>query len=396
VNGGGPHSRFAARKDIDGGRMDGFIEQAARGRAQCEANVDAPDCAFAPPRVVVGYHDRREIPNYWDYARHFVLDDHFFEAVDSWSLPEHLFAVSEWSAACSTAGPSSCKNDAALPRQSTIDHKHLHFEWTDLTYLLHKYGVSWRYYVANGSQPDCPDDDEIACGAKRQSPHTPGIWNPLPRFETVKQDHQLGNIQSVRRFLGAARTGRLPAVSWVEPSQVVSEHPPARVSDGQAWVTRAINAVMSGPDWRSTAIFLNWDDWGGFYDNVVPPKIDVNGLGMRVPAMVISPYARRGYIDHQVLSSDSYVAFIEDRWLHGRRLDPRTDGRPDPRPDVREVSPVLGNLLAAFDFRQRPLAPLILRPRPRTDLVEPPGYPPPTRPCNARCVPHRRVSTVSR
>jgi len=170
----------------------------------------------------------------------------------------------------------------------------------------------------------------------------------------------------------------------------VSEHPPARVSDGQAWVTKAINAVMSGPDWKSTAIFLNWDDWGGFYDNVVPPRVDVNGLGMRVPAMVISPYAHRGYIDHQVLSSDSYTAFIEDRWLHGQRINPKTDGRPDPRPDVREASPLLGDLLADFNFKQRPLRPLILPLRPKTDLVEPAGYPPPTRECNAHCVPQRQ------
>jgi phospholipase C len=395
VNGGGPHSSYAASIDIDDGAMDGFVSEAANARAACEANVDAPDCAFASPRDAVGYHDRREIPNYWAYARHFVLQDHFFEAVSSWSLPEHLFAVSEWSARCTTEDPSSCKNDRRQHQSATVHHR-LRFSWTDLTFLLHEYGVSWRYYVATGSQPDCADDNDIACGAVRQSPHTPGIWNPLPRFTTVQQDHQLGNIQPVRRFVAAARSGRLPSVSWVEPSQVVSEHPPARVSDGQAWVTRLVNAVMSGPDWSSTAIFLNWDDWGGFYDNVAPPRVDANGLGLRVPGLVISPFAYHGYIDHQVLSSDSYTAFIEDRWLHGQRLDPRTDGRPDPRPDVREASPLLGDLLSDFDFLQKPQPPLLLPVRPRTDLVEPAGYPPPTRACDSRCVPRRRHAAVRR
>jgi len=389
VNGGGPHSSRAAELDEDDGAMDGFASVAANARAACEQNVDAPDCAFASARDVVGYHDAREIPNYWAYARKFVLQDHFFEAVSSWSLPEHLFAVSEWSATCASGDPSSCTNNSRMPRIATL-RRHHHFSWTDLTYLLHQYGVSWRYYVAYGSQPDCEDDDAIACGAVRQSPHTPGIWNPLPRFETVKRDHQLGNIQSTGRFLSAARAGRLPDVSWVEPSQVVSEHPPARISDGQAWVTRLVNAVMSGPDWSSTAIFLNWDDWGGFYDNVRPPRVDSNGLGLRVPGLVISPFAYRGYVDHQVLSSDSYTAFIEDRWLHGQRLDPHTDGRPDPRPDVRETSAALGDVLADFDFLQRPRRPLILPLRPRTDLVEPRGYPPPTRMCDARCVPRQR------
>ena len=93
---------------------------------------------------------------------------------------------------------------------------------------------------------------------------------------------------------------------------------------------------MKSPDWDSTAIFLQWDDWGGFYDNVVPPPVDQNGYGLRVPAMVISPYAKTGYIDHQTLSSDAYLKFIEDDFLGGSRLNPKTDKRPDPRPDVRE------------------------------------------------------------
>ena len=90
---------------------------------------------------------------------------------------------------------------------------------------------------------------------------------------------------------------------------------------------------MRSPDWSSTAILLSWDDWGGFYDNVVPPTVDAAGYGFRVPGLVISPYARRGYIDHQRLSFDAFTKFIEDDFLGGARLNPRTDGRPDPRPD---------------------------------------------------------------
>src|SRR5438105_705492 len=120
---------------------------------------------------------------------------------------------------------------------------------------------------------------------------------------------------------------------------------------------------MSGPNWTSTAIFLAWDDWGGFYDHVVPPTVDGQGYGLRVPGLVISPYARRGYIDHQTLSFDAYVKFIEDDFLGGQRLDPASDGRPDSRPDVREQARVLGNLVRDFDFDQKPGPPLLLTPR---------------------------------
>jgi phospholipase C len=153
----------------------------------------------------------------------------------------------------------------------------------------------------------------------------------------------------------------------------VSEHPPSKISVGQAYVTSLINAVMRGPDWSSSAIFLTWDDWGGFYDHVVPPTVDENGYGLRVPGLVISPYARQGYIDHQTLSFDAYLKFIEDDFLHGQRLDPKTDGRPDPRPTVRENVSILGNLVNDFDFNQSPRAPLLLPQNPVTDLIEPSG-----------------------
>jgi phospholipase C len=211
-----------------------------------------------------------------------------------------------------------------------------------------------------GSQPDCQDDSAVSCPPIEQEASTPGIWNPLPDFTDVRQDGQLGNIQPLSNFYAAAANGTLPAVSWVEPNGTVSEHPPALVSDGQTYVTGLINTIMQSPDWKSTAIFLSWDDWGGFYDHVVPPVVDRNGYGLRVPGIVISPYAKQGLIDHQTLSHDAYNKFIEDDLLGGQRLDPATDGRPDPRPDVREAEPILGNLARDFNFSQPPRAPIIL------------------------------------
>jgi phospholipase C len=373
INVGGPHNHLSAIHDINKREMDGFVGQArAVLRKQCGPDPNQPGCVRGGRIDVMGYHTAREIPNYWAYARQFVLQDHMFQPNTSWSLPAHLFQVSGWSARCARHDPMSCVNaiqDPGSPpgEPQNRDGKKPIYAWTDLTYLLHEHNVSWRYYVFKGYEPDCRQDGAMFCRSHHQSAKTPGIWNPLPWFDTVRQNHQLGNITSVDNFFKAARRGRLPAVSWVIPNNRVSEHPPARVSAGQAWVTAVVNAVMRSPNWKSTAIFITWDDWGGFYDHVVPPVVDRNGYGLRVPGLMISPYARRGYIDHQILSFDAYLKLIEDRFLGGERLDPTRDGRPDPRPSVRENAPILGNLYWEFDFGQRPRPPMLLRLYPHKD-----------------------------
>ncbi len=365
-NFGGPHDVNNFTADVNGGKMDGFIAQADHAKAGCESTND-PSCGGGGTDIM-GWHDAREIPNYWKYAQNYVLQDHLFEPNASWSLPAHLFMVSEWSAKCSKAGdPMSCVNALQwpdLPPDFSLGGKppsgvRPDYAWTDLTYLLFKNKVSWKYYVQTGTQPDCAND-AADCPPVRQSADTPGIWNPLPFFDTVKQDDQLDNITSTRDFFKDAKAGTLPNVSWITPNGANSEHPPALVSFGQSWVTRLVDAVMQSPDWDSTAIFLSWDDWGGFYDHVVPPHVDENGYGLRVPGIVISPYAKQGYIDHQVLSHDAYVKFIEDDFLNSQRIDPVTDGRPDPRPTVRENVTVLGDLSLDFDFDQPPRPPMIL------------------------------------
>jgi phospholipase C len=386
VNGGGPHGEGAAVADVDSGRMDGFIKTALKGKKTC-SDPDDPACTQKAGGTVdaAGYHTAAEIPNYWAYADDFVLDDHMFEPVKSWSLPDHLYMVSAWSARCADSNPYSCVNeivgpyspavfDQAVVQEVDTGTTAIDLAWTDITWLLYHYGVSWAYYVQTGTQPDCDDDNAETCAEPAQSWTTPGIWNPLPLFNDVQDDHQISNVQPLDNYFAAAKAGTLPAVSWVTPSGADSEHPPASVHQGQAYVTAIVNAAMESPDWDSTAIFLAWDDWGGFYDNVVPPAVDENGYGLRVPAIVISPYAKKGYIDHQTLSSDAYLKFIEDDFLDGARLNPATDGRPDPRPDVREDEPELGNLVADFDFNQAPRAPVLLPTNPASDSPTLPAY----------------------
>jgi phospholipase C len=386
VSQGGPHATSSATIDTDGGKMDGFVKAIASIHSAC-TQFAVPDCDEGPTDTndVMGYHTQSDIPNYWTYANKFVLQDEMFEPTSSWSLPAHLFMVSGWAADCTTHDPNSCTNvfdhpgpnpGNGNPTQVTTGPQSPIYAWTDLTYLLHAHQVSWGYYVTAGTEPDCQNPAQLSCTAVHQNVRTPGIWNPLPYFDTVNSDHQVGNIQSVKKFYAAAKAGTLPAVSWVVPSGDVSEHPPAAISAGQSYVTSLINAVMRGPDWNSTAIFLAWDDWGGFYDHVAPPTVDQNGYGLRVPALVISPYAKRGYVDHQTLSFDAYLKFIEDDFLGGQRLDPSTDGRPDPRPDVRENDPLLGDLTSDFDFDRGPRPPVVLPVHPATTLVPRPPFQP--------------------
>ena len=381
VNLGGPHNVDSSVADVNGGKMDGFVAESLReplgllrgsgglaGRKRvvgCKEHPLLPICARPD---LMGYHDDREIPNYWAYAKNFVLQDHMFAPAPGPSQGVHLYMVAGWSARClKPPDPMSCISSLGSPDNDVTDEGGTvpSYAFTDLTYLMHRAGVSWAYYIDPSSTFDC-DDGFKPCGpTQHQLAGTPEIWSPLPDFTTVHQDHQLGNVRLYNDFFTRAANGTLPDVSWVVPNAANSEHPVGRVSAGQAWVTKVVNAVMHGPDWSSTAIFLSWDDWGGFYDHVKPPHADAYGYGIRVPAIVISPYARRGFIDHQILSSDAYLKFIEDRFLHGQRLDPKTDGRADPRPTVREDLKLLGDLRRDFDFSQPPRPPMFLPEYPR-------------------------------
>jgi phospholipase C len=401
-NTGGPHGLAAFEGDIDGGLMDGFVGEAETTQ-RCRGSTD-PNCAPCPAlgeaearaatgtlkcNDVMGYHDAREIPNYWTYAKDFTLQDNLFESARSWSLPEHLFLVSAWSATCPKEDPNPlhCKSSLSPKSPSkTWDGPSVpgkaNYAWTDITYLMDKAGVSWRYYVTEGNEPDCEDDEELSCEQVTQSPTTPGIWNPLEDFTDVAEDGQTQNIQGLGRFYDAVHGSgecALPSVSWVVPNLKVSEHRPSLISTGQAYVTTLINTIMKSSCWGSTAIFLSWDDSGGFYDHVNPPNADANGYGLRVPGLVISPYAKSGYIDHQRLSHDAYLKFIEDDFLSSQRLDPKTDGRPDKRPDVREEAPGLGDIANDFDFNQSPKPAVLLPTHPEPGPASnPPGPAPPS------------------
>jgi phospholipase C len=345
--------------------MDGFVAQAESGATSyCKVYFDDPRCSYLPTRPdVMGYHDSREIPNYWDYAGHFVLQDHMFESDTSWSLPSISTRLSGLVREVHEEGrPDELPRRGEAPgrrrarRQPTGEIPD--YAWTDLTASCTGTRSQLSYYVQKGAQPDCATTNALRPRAAELA--YARHLNPLPWFDTVRQDFSAAQYQAARRLFRDLKDNTLPSISWIVPGDKDSDHPPALITNGQAYVTGLINSIMRSRAWGSTAIFLCWDDWSGFYDHVKPPVVDGQGYGLRVPALVISPYARKGYIDHQVLSQDAYLKFIEDVFLHHRRIDPTTDGRPDPRPDVRENAPILGNLANDFDFDQKPRRPFLL------------------------------------
>ncbi len=312
VNNGGAHFNSSAIASIHGGLMDGFISQAT-----------------PPPGDVMGWHDFNEIPNYWSYAKLYVLQDRLFESVLSYSLPAHLYMLAAQSGGYVGFLP--------IPQS---------YSFPEITELLQSGQIDWRYYVNHGPTPGAGDGLD---GANVDADETTySFWNPLPAFPLVANDpNQFSRLTNAAQFFTDAQNGTLPQVSWVIPSYQQSEHPTAAVNDGMNYVTTLINAVMHGPEWNTTAIFVAWDDWGGFYDHVPPPMLDQYSLGIRVPGLVISPYSRQGYVDHKTYSFESWLRLIEERFSVNA-----LNSRDNNANDMRD----------AFDFTQAPRVPVILDP----------------------------------
>ncbi|HYM68969.1 MAG TPA: alkaline phosphatase family protein [bacterium] len=302
----------AAHEAYDHGRMDRFdlVPGAVRNGAP----------------LAFGQYREAQVPDYWTYAREFVLYDRYFTSVLGPSTPNHLFLV-----AASSGGAIS--NPRGVPRYvapcampvgaitvldpgGTPATAKPCFGIPTVPNLLAARGISWRGY---------------------------GFWVLDLLARVYGDDAMRRNLRGPGEFAGDARAGRLPAVSWVFGFR--DEHPPHSVCDGMRWTVDQINAVMVGPDWASSLIIVTWDDWGGWYDHVPPPEIDAFGLGFRVPTLVISPYARRGYVSHQLTEHASVPKTVEA--LFGLPALTARDARANP-------------LLDGLDFSQSPRAPLLL------------------------------------
>jgi phospholipase C len=310
VNQGGAHNWVNALACIDGGLMDGFIAG-----------------AVGPPGDVMGWHDQRELSNYWNYAQLYVLQDRLFESITSYSLPAHLYMLAAQSGGYIGSGQPYPES----------------FAFSEITELLTSGKIDWRYYVNRGKTAGAADGGSMDIDSDET---TYTFWNPLPAFPVVKNDAtQFSRLTNATQFYTDAQNGTLPQVSWVIPNSDLSEHPPASTATGMNYVTGLVNAVMNSPEWSTTAIFIAWDDWGGFYDHVDPPKADQYGLGIRVPGLVIGPYARQSYVDHKTYSFESWLRIIEERF----GVQPMT-GRDNTANDMAD----------AFDFTQQPRPPVLL------------------------------------
>jgi phospholipase C len=380
---GGAYDNASQISEVDGGKMDGFV-------AAAEAQLPKQCAGGAPPRHVMvydperhartessceidvmGHHDGTDLPNYWKWASSYVLMDNFYESVESYSLPAHLAIFSGWSAECADPAQGNPDTCVSLASGDVWDYQggvpEVYYLWTDITYALFRSGVQWKVY-----------NDGVGIDPQG-SPFSPDgvdhLWNVLPGFETVENDGQLPQASKLvsTDFASDAANGTLPAVSWVLPDWYDSEHPSESISQGQSYTTALVNAIESGPasQWEHTAIFIVWDDIGGFYDHQPPGfNFDSLGLGMRVPAIIISPLAKNGYIDHSLCSTDCFLRLIENTFLNGNGI--ATYGRSDPRPDYRDTQSAYGDLRNDFNLTAPPRKPMLLKVHPMT-LLQPPA-----------------------
>jgi phospholipase C len=281
----------------------------------------------------------RDIPDYWAYARRFTLDDHFFSTIMGPTFPNHLVTIAAQSGGVISNPQHSANHwgcDAPIgtfvqTRSATgqLGTTFPCFDFTTLADRLNAANIAWRYYAPQAGQQGYIFSVFDAIRHIRNGPQWPTNIVPWAQFQTD------------------VAHGKLAPVTWLVTDTPQSEHPPASTCLGEDTTVAEVNAVMHSRFWKDTAIVVTWDDFGGFYDNVAPPKVNAWGLGPRVPTLIISPYARRGYVDHTTYNFASLLRLVEQRF--GLPALTALDAKTTP-------------LLDSFDFTAPPAAPLVLQP----------------------------------
>jgi phospholipase C len=281
-------------------RMDGFdLEGVTCGQGS------EPKCPNAHPQYA--YVPRSEVRPYFDMASQYVVGDRMFESnFDGSSFVSHQYIIA--AQANSTVnvpfgGPWGCGGGPGDMIETVTLQRQIGppvppcFDNTTLGDELDAAGLSWKYYthVAHGHS---------------------ALWNAYQAIQHIRygKDWKKDIISPQKRFLSDVANGNLATVSWVTPTCRNSDHAGCGAKTGPHWVASLVNAVGESPYWKSSAIFIFWDDYGGWYDHVPPHHVDYDGLGFRVPLVVVSPYAKQGYVSHVRYEHGSLLRFIEDRF----------------------------------------------------------------------------------
>jgi phospholipase C len=306
------NSTRIARRQYNGGRMNGFISA-----------FTAEAGTFEP--AVMGYYDDREIPYYWNVANQYVLFDRFFASSPGGTLRNHLF----WTAAAPGELEGGGVPAGGFRGLRTIFDR------------LEQRGVSWKFYVENYD----PSINYRSGGSGRQRAQLLRV--PLLGFPRFVDDPRLSaKVVDLSEYYEDLERGTLPAVAYIAPSGS-GEHPPGDVKAGQRLVRTLISALMRSAAWRTSAFMWTYDSSGGWYDHVRPPRVDEGRFGLRVPALLVSPYARRGVVDGTQLDFAAIPRFIERNW--GLRPLTSRDAR-------------AGSLVRSLDFSRPPRDPELLSP----------------------------------
>jgi phospholipase C len=336
------HTHAAFVQDYDRGSMDGF------------------DKTF-PPKYHLrpfGYAPMSEVKPYFEMATQYVFADHMFQSNQGPSLPAHLYIITGTAEASDTYHVAGNPRDRVThrgivggcdaPKDAVVNTFDPNegvpgpwvfpcFDRSTLSDFLDAKGVSWRYY---------------------QHRLGPGLWEAFDAIKHIRYGRDYANVVTPStRIFDDIKSNRLAGVSWVMPHGPWSDHTgPGSTSLGPAWVAAIVNAVGESSYWNSTAIFITWDDWGGWYDHVKPPILNYLELGFRVPLVIVSPYAKRGYVSKVHHEFGSILAFTEETFGIPKGSLESTDVRAD---DLKD----------AFDFHQHP--------RPFKDIPAPPFDPGP-------------------
>lgn len=317
------HSSTTHRIQFNDGAMDGFVY------ALDQRNQDG--------RLSMGYYDDRDLPFYWNLADEFVLFDRFFSSAAGGSFINHMYWV---------AGVGADER----PAPGELNHVVTIFD------RLQEAGIDWKFYVQN-YEPGLTYRTLTEYPSDRAAQV---VWAPVLNIDRFLDDPALASrIVDLDEYFVDLERGTLPAVAYIAPSGP-SEHPPGSLLAGQRFVRSLIQALMRSDAWETSALMVTYDDWGGWYDHVRPPRVDGDGYGFRVPAFLVGGYARRGHVESTTLDYASILRFIADNW----GLEP-----------LARRDRLANSIVGAFDFTEPPREPEFLS----FERVPPEGRPEPRR-----------------